>query len=136
MSLTLTNAQLALAFGYPRFPEGAIHRIQKNGALFILPANRLRKALRIGTGAMADLEASRMALVNACAQRDEAGEMVKVEGTEQIVLADADRFQREYNDLMAQTVTLEGVEPVTFKQLENIQIAPEDLDALEPFITE
>ncbi len=136
MSLTITNAQLALAFGYPRFPEGAIHRIQRNRNVFMLPANRLRKALRIGTGALTDLEASRMTLVEACAQRDEAGEMVKVEGTDQIVLADADRFNAGFAELMAATVTLEGVEPVTVKQLENIQIAPEDVDALEPFITE
>jgi hypothetical protein len=136
MSLTLTNEQLAKAFGYPRSPEGAIHRIQKNRNLFMLPANRLRKALRIGTGALADLEASRMALLDTCAKKDEAGQMVTVEGSSEIVLAEPDRFQAGYAELMAATVTLEGVEPVTFKQLENIQIAPEDLDALDPFITE
>jgi hypothetical protein len=136
MALTITNEQLAKAFGYPRFPEGAIHRIQRNPALFMLPANRLRKALRIGQGALADLEASRMTLVNACAKKDEAGKMVTAEGTSEIVLAEPERFHAGYLELMAATVTLEGVEPVTFRQLENIQIAPEDLDALEPFITE
>ena len=135
MSLTVTNQQIADAFGYPMLTEGALNRLRASQKTTALVSNMVRKATRIAAGALSDLHEARTALIETCAKKDEAGANVP-DGRGGTELAEPDRFVAEYNDLMAKSVTLEGVEPIPFGKIAHLDISGDDLDALEPFLSD
>jgi hypothetical protein len=100
----------------------------------IIASYALAKARRKVNAELPDIEAQRVALCALHAVKDDLDHPVQVDGTYQI--ADMVAFQKDWQTLRAQPVTLTGVRAVSLDELAGTEISPDVVFALGPFVAE
>lgn len=96
----------------------------------------IKKALRKATDEFKDLDAARTALVEKYAKKDADGKAVPTEDGRGVQLTDPEAFTRDFQELLAQDVTLQGVWTVTYVELGDAKVSARDLELLDAFVKE
>jgi hypothetical protein len=84
-----------------------------------------------------EIESFRVGLCEARAAKDESGAPMQFDGAYHIAPDDVAAIQAEFNALLDEEVTLAGCRAVTLAELgDAVQVTPEDLERLGPFVVE